>query len=379
MTRERQIVSASAFTLTDAFVTTSSCITRDNNSHSHQLHPNVIALYQTREFWKKEMSTQTVEEWTVEELTNWIQSRIHRAGYNELGEKPNQKCAHLIEKLIHVIKQQDITGGLLLAGGKSYLGEKASSVLCKREKARLHHALAFIFSIVEEAKELQGVVPYWQRLWMSSAAGNALYAEYEGTDQGAKLRLALKPCPLADIRYTKICHLEAANDVLEADLNVDKMILPVGIACRFLVVSVAPREDPTVVWSNLIYVRNDLHVDGVANGSDDFTSATAGATKRQRKRGKRKALKHRLRWELIASVDFSQHGSALPGHWHLNRTSNGDLVPHLSLGIGDEDSHQREVWHGHEDGCPLWWQFIPNGMVYKEKPRRLLLSLDCLR
>ena len=89
---------------------TTSSITRENISSSQQLHPDAIALYQTREYWKKEISTKKVEEWTVEELTNWIQSRIHRAGYNELGEKPNQKCAHLIEKLIHVIEQQDITG-----------------------------------------------------------------------------------------------------------------------------------------------------------------------------------------------------------------------------------------------------------------------------
>jgi hypothetical protein len=285
-------------------------------------------------------------------------------------DKNSHIYSDLIEKLIQVIGQQDISGSLFLAGGKSYLYEKAYSLLAKREKARLHHAISVVFARVQEAQELQGDVPYWDRVWTGSSAGNALCKEYETTDLGGKLRSALEPHPLEDIQYAKLCHLEAANDVIEADAHVKKTV---DGQFKFKVVSVAPREDPTVIWSNLIYVRSDSRVE---NQKENDTSVLSGMEKKRRRRQRKRRIKEqKSQWELIASVDFSQHGSALPGHWHLNRTSGGDLVPHLSLECG-QDKNNREVWHGNENCCPLWWHFIPIDMSYKEKPQQISCKIE---
>ena len=73
-------------------------------------------------------------------------------------------------------------------------------------------------------------------------------------------------------------------------------------------------------------------------------------------------------WRPLVSVDFESHGSAPPGHWHLNQTPEGDMMPHWGPGKGNK------VFHGDPRHCPLWWQLIPKGCIYKQTPPRHLLA-----
>ena len=72
-------------------------------------------------------------------------------------------------------------------------------------------------------------------------------------------------------------------------------------------------------------------------------------------------------WKLLVSVDFEHHGSAPPGHWHVNVTPGGDPMPHWG------PSKEHAVFHGDPRNCPLWWLLIPQHCAYKQCPARALL------
>eukprot|EP00565_Helicotheca_tamesis_P000347 CAMPEP_0185740062 /NCGR_PEP_ID=MMETSP1171-20130828/36868_1 /TAXON_ID=374046 /ORGANISM="Helicotheca tamensis, Strain CCMP826" /LENGTH=362 /DNA_ID=CAMNT_0028411801 /DNA_START=143 /DNA_END=1231 /DNA_ORIENTATION=- len=340
-----------------------------------------LTLYEDEEEWRHETSLKKVEDWSVAELRTWIESSVRRAD-------PQPKLAAVVEKLLRVMDQEDMNGALLIAGGKTYLAECSSfSISNKAEQCRLTHALALVFDAVDEALKLQGSVPYWERLRRESRVGEALCDEFDSRSAvvgddfagiGSRLHLALKPHPLKLICLSRLSNVETA-EVIEADSCVCKRATSAGQKL-FKVVSVAPRDEPDVVWCNLIYVRTDAdHAPGVSiNGADEHTNGTVAhdaqttpcaLSKRQLRQRKKREGSAR-RWELLASVDFSQHGSAMPGHWHLNRNMCGDLLPHMSIRF-DEESGEQCTWHGREDCCPLWWHFIPEGMAYKNMPDRI--------
>jgi hypothetical protein len=71
-------------------------------------------------------------------------------------------------------------------------------------------------------------------------------------------------------------------------------------------------------------------------------------------------------WWLVASVDFQNHGiGAPPGHWHLNRTPDGELIPHF-FAMGPDG--KGDVFHGHPTSIPLWWLLIPTDKTYAACP-----------
>uniref|UniRef100_A0A6U3UCD6 Uncharacterized protein n=1 Tax=Ditylum brightwellii TaxID=49249 RepID=A0A6U3UCD6_9STRA len=359
-----------------------------------------ITLYEEKEAWKHETSLKSVEDWTVSELQTWIAASLRRAN-------PQPKVATVVEKLLRVMDQEDMNGSLLIAGGKTYLSEVASfAISSKSEQCRLPHAVALIFDAVDEALKLQGSVPYWERLRRESQVSEALCDEFESKAAvtmgeefagiGTRLHLALEPHPLDRICTSLLNSVEMA-EVIEADSRVCKRAASAG-QCLFKVVSVAPYDEPDVVWCNLIYVRTDADHAGIVVDNkfskdrrdcdvaapDSPTMTTTGGSpcamsKRKLRRRKKREGSVR-RWELLASVDFAQHGSALPGHWHLNRNMCGDLLPHMSIRFDTEEngggSSSNEVWHGREDCCPLWWHFIPEGMNYKKMPSRLRKYYD---
>lgn len=133
--------------------------------------------------------------------------------------------------------------------------------------------------------------------------------------------------PQEAIRYTYMCCDDL--DVPVVDGFVKSRRQP-GSQYLFKVVSVADVKWPTVIRKNFIY--------GVDDGD---------------------------RWTLVASVDLQQHGSAAPGHWHLNRTPHGDIIPHYH-GEGKSEG----TFHGTADSCPIWWHLVPRGMTHLCCPDR---------
>ena len=338
-------------------------------------HPNAEKLYRDETFRDAECKQKgSVKDWTATELRRRIETSIQRVGYQSV-----------VQKVLKLMEEESIGGELLLAAGKSHLVEKASMVgMSKADRMRLPHVATLIYSTILEADKQTTSASYWSRLETSGQMGQVLCEEYEksGCPTGALLCRAMEPHSLDMIQFSCICHLEAAKNVMGADEYVCKHVDP-SSPFLYKVVSLAPRDDPTTVWSNLIYARSDLLRQSLPAMQTKTNYGSAGTCSRKQRRKERQtnSKRHsrqtcRPSWELLASVDFSQHGSAAPGHWHLNKTSSGDLVPHL--GLSETEGDRRETWHGAEDGCPLWWHFIPSCMVHKTIPRRLLYLLEDL-
>lgn len=139
--------------------------------------------------------------------------------------------------------------------------------------------------------------------------------------------------------------------MVEADRYVSKRVLPAHHKKKFKLVSLSLQSHENEAICTLVY--------GQAGNFD---------------------------WELLASVDFKQHGAAPPGHWHLNRTSGGGVLAHSHVSAiartqtkGDPKRTEwgkGEVWHGTPESCPLWWLFIPRGMRYASMPKRIRALLD---
>ena len=329
------------------------------------LRSEISTIYEESEFWKQETFLSPVDTWTTESLQSWIKSQV-------LHSNKSPKYNDVLQKIQRVLCEEEIDGTLLLAGGKNYLMEKSSLVVTKKaDRMRLDRAVSLIFASIQKAKELTGYVSYWDRLETESAGGKSVHQEFsqnDGTRLGDLLRFAMTPQPLARIEYSASNHLDSASNVTDADQYVSKLV-NASDSHMFKVVSIAPRESSSTVWSNLIYVRSDAEES--KTGSSSLQAASEHLLSRKQKRAiKRKKVPGSL-WVLIASVDFAQHGSAKPGHWHLNTSFSGDredLSPHMQVSVSETS---RETWHGSEDGCPLWWNFIPAGMTYKMEPHRI--------
>uniref|UniRef100_A0A7S4NC56 Uncharacterized protein n=1 Tax=Odontella aurita TaxID=265563 RepID=A0A7S4NC56_9STRA len=326
-----------------------------------EAYHNAKRLYAERGEWKNETCLRQVEDWDPVDLISWVEASMARHVNGCL------KVGTLVRKLLIIIEEEGIDGHLLLAGGNEYLMEKAGlAIRNKSDCQRLPHAVAFIFGAVQVAVERAGKPhPYWDRMWEESETGRAVCEEY-GAAAGAGLRLALEPHPLSDIHFAALHTREKPNVILADDVVFKHDVS--AFDCLFKVVSVTPRDDPCVVWSNLIYVHSDLGV--VKDENASLPDTASRAQRRRLTKHKRSATKDTSgHWVLTASVDFAPHGSAPPGHWHLNRTTCGDILPHLRLSLGQGE--KRNVWHGGEDCCPLWWHFVPEGMVHKNVPPRL--------
>ena len=150
------------------------------------------------------------------------------------------------------------------------------------------------------------------------AAAQALVVDYPRSSAiGSALRIALSPLPPSQVRSVCLDWVQNAS-VHYCDKQVCKVCY--RSAQRFKRVSVCVQEDATLVRSNMIYWQDRRGVGG-AQGE------------KGRARGSKRAT-----WRLLASVDFAQHGTATPGHWHLNCTAAGTILNHCGP--------NGETWHG---------------------------------
>jgi hypothetical protein len=259
--------------------------------------------------WARELSQASLAAWGVGETASFIRA---------IGAGEKQRGDH--ERIARIVEEESITGALLEAGGPGFLGERIAPVLRRWSTSQVKIKAAKIVRALREECALRAgtVSSYWER-------NPAVAAIYGACDLTETLRDALAPQPRSAVRF---CHLRglATLDVDEVDSEVMSACDP-GSAERFKIVCASLASSPTVINHNFLYARN----------ADDS-------------------------WVLVLSIDFMQHGSAAPGHWHLNRAPLGELLPHWGP--------RYEVVHGDPRACPLWWHLIPEGTTYKATPRR---------
>lgn len=315
----------------------------DDYDEQEERTPNAVAMksYFAGDKWKQETTTRPFTTWTSDEVFTWLKAQQYPSTFSK-------KQHEFMHKLLSVLDKANMDGGLLVAGGHEYLKELAISRMALQKSqghSFLMKCIRMIFHKVEEAQALEGRVSYWSRL-QATEMGEALCKEYADNAIGKLLQQALEPQPLRSLLYTKL--VLKTTTVLEADLYVSKRVLPSHRHKKFKLVGLALEADKHTVVSTLVYGRSGAN-----------------------------------QWELLASVDFKQHGVAPPGHWHLNRTSRGGIMPHsnvsvqvkVKVGLKAKPSRTQwgkgEVWHGAPDSCPLWWLFLPRGMRYASETKRI--------
>eukprot|EP00301_Raphidiophrys_heterophryoidea_P008971 c13268_g1_i1.p1 GENE.c13268_g1_i1~~c13268_g1_i1.p1 ORF type:complete len:307 (-),score=76.11 c13268_g1_i1:28-948(-) len=280
--------------------------------------------YFDRGHWKQETRSKTIDNMTDLEVADFVRTlAVH--------EKDAQKT--LLIKIAGVIEAQNIDGGLLIAGGSSYLKDSMEPVLSKREHPMLPKQIANVFREIA-ALGVKKADDYWDRISHSNSPANiSFYHEFQNSAVGSMVQLALQPQPLEALRYTALDWLPRM-DVQFADKQVEKFSH--NPRELFKIVSVSLDTDPDIVRTNMIYGKDQSR-----------------------------------KWALLASIDFARHGSALPGHWHVNRTPDGSMVEHWSI--------RGEVWHGEEEMCPLWWMMVPETKTHFMCPDRLVLKMKALQ
>jgi len=314
----------------------------DDYDDQRERSPQAIAMkaYFAGEQWKEETTTRKFTTWTSDEVCSLL--RAHRYP-TTLTANQNK----LLHKMISTIESANMDGSLLVAGGPDYLKELVMPRVSKSEKLSVFRCVQIIFGVVKKVQEQEGRVSYWERL-EATAMGEALCKEYQHNQIGKLLQQALEPQPLRALLYTTLV-LNTVT-VVEADTYVSKRVLRDHRQKKFKLVCLALESNENEVVSTLVYGRA-------------------------------------RQWELLASVDFKQHGAAPPGHWHLNRTSSGGVVPHshVSVQVTVQRKHKKhprtqwgkaEVWHGTPESCPLWWLFLPRGTRYASTPKRIRGLMD---
>jgi len=227
------------------------------------------------------------------------------------------------DKVARIIVASGFDGSICLAGGLPMLLERlgglsradldASKIICRRLvdslRAKDHDANSYL-DVLQKPSDA------------------AMLRNFHGTPIEPLLFRVLSPAqPLYVVHRAKEPGVKPADAELQQRWGTE----PASECCR-----VASVFDGGAVRQNLIYVREEES------------------------------------WFLIASVDFCQHGSAAPGHWHVNRTPTGDRIEHWGP--------HGDVYHGSCWCCPLWWLVIPAGLEYHERPERLdLLPLDTFK
>jgi len=222
-----------------------------------------------------------------------------------------------------------IDGALLLAGGEVMLVEKAEGFI-REPPQLLKTCAAIIFKALRAIHKLQHFPDdgYWD-------STSLLAREYGDVGIGIMLQDALMLWPREAIRFTFMLCDNLDVPVVDGFVKSQRQH---GSQYLFKVVSVADVKAPRVVRKNFVY------------GVDD-----AG------------------KWCLLTSVDLQHHGSAPPGHWHINRSPHGDVIPHYH-GIGGK---QEGTFHGDPASCPIWWHLIPVGCMHLLCPDRPFLWERC--
>eukprot|EP00299_Pterocystis_sp_00344_P008816 c3491_g1_i1.p1 GENE.c3491_g1_i1~~c3491_g1_i1.p1 ORF type:complete len:319 (+),score=73.04 c3491_g1_i1:75-959(+) len=282
------------------------------------LNPNCMFYFENR-VWMNETKAKRIVDMTANEIADIVEEFATQSSNGAV-----------ILKLAKVIKCENMDGKLLMAAGSEYLCDYAMGIVGKRDRHSLIVICNSIIAYLKSRDEVSGA--YWDRLLNGTNEEVRLCKQFEKTVVGEHLKLALIPQPLSTLRY---CILDWMTDlsVQVANDHVEKFSH--DPAEQFKIVSVSTESDPMVIRFNLIYTKG-------ATGS----------------------------WTVLASVDFAQHGSAPPGHWHLNRNTHSQIIEHHAI--------QGDVWHGSPDTCPIWWLLIPQGRKYHLIPERVrrLMKLD---
>jgi len=174
-------------------------------------------------------------------------------------------------------------------------------------------------------KDKKPAMGYWEIHQEGSENEQKMINQFKLSEVRHDLRKVLMVYPREEIRYTCL------ENALKADVRyINKMVSKMSDSSmeKFKVVSVPDCDNKEIVQKNFIYYKKK---DG--------------------------------QWRLITSVDFDQHGSAPPGHWHLNRSPDGSIMEHWGASLSG-------IFHGNPKKCPFWWLLIPEGKRYKKKPDR---------
>lgn len=292
------------------------------------LVPQRLESYFQSGEWKGEMKVKPPAQYTSAELATFVR----RGGKGARQEEGWSKFAGVLEA-------DEVTGALLLAGGVDQLADRGQNFV-HRDKGVVKTIAREIFAALEKEQK---------RALATTANANSSYFDFYGeplareADQMVSeefksselknpLRRALMVYTAESIRYS---HLRA-SDITTLDVNsvhrrVTRVLQSQALE-QFKVVSVSAFPWHDVIQKNFIF----------------FKSTKDGKS----------------RWEPLASVDFDQHGAAPPGHWHLNRAPDGDVMQHWG-------PHINKTFHGDPAKCPLWWLLIPEHFRYKNKPDRL--------
>eukprot|EP00808_Paulinella_micropora_P031321 g22053.t1 len=348
----------SALALASASSTASTSSTSSESSSSDAAFSTSRCEQSYFSCWSKELASaghRSVPGWDAEELARFVESL-----------EPDSKKGGLLSKIAKMLRDEDVSGALLLAAGPSLIVEKSMSLKLHKQQSVLKVTANKIFKKLEELQETSkrgDLQSYWQLLQIE---GNKEEQELITTfpDRAAMndaLFHALSPQPRSRVTYghvqqdskldvNSVCKVvrrrftPVVGSSLKSASNGDQKKQKGGKKAgrlkkgertpaeewRFLVVSASTDAAPELVAKNFIFY---VHT----------TEATP-------------------EWQPLCSVDFVRHGTAPPGHWHLNRTSDGDVMQHW----GDGGS----VFHGRPEMCPVWWLLIPDGTEYLNVPKR---------
>jgi len=299
----------------------------DDDIDDPPVQPQFEEPYFKNGFWEKELDILKMRNWNPGELASFLKELQPRKGWKSKFK------LKMMDAITNTIEAENLTGELFLSYPRDFLVSKVLKAHRIKEGSLKSFLNEILKILNEKNEEVAGT--YIERLERHSRLCHMVVAEWRGSALGGYFQQTLKVHPRHAIRY---CVVERISrfDVPKMDKNVTKAC-SVTNSEMFKVVSFTGEEKPNVVSKNVIYVKN----------------------------------REKRAWEVIASVDFAQHGQGNPsGHWHLNRTPDGDIMAHWGLSIS-------KIFHGAVDCCPFWWHLIPEGYSYPKglRPERKMMML----
>mmetsp|Transcript_15466 Transcript_15466/g.31786 ORF Transcript_15466/g.31786 Transcript_15466/m.31786 type:complete len:339 (-) Transcript_15466:111-1127(-) len=297
----------------------------------------------------------SLSRWTCVAVAGFVRRCVAPAGSVKSG-----KLLTLYEGFSRALEEAGVDGALLEAAGADIILEAASATTISRRypsfSLKIHASHIHKCAVAEGLKESEEAIAaspadyYWR-------ASSAITREYEGCPFESLFREALTPQPRHAILYTSVC--SHSKDALDVTAAADEVSPYCDTDSHFRIKILT-----TLIPSPVLAINEKKKKRG--NGA-----GTCGSQNEQRMVAKHNLIFARTddnEWWLLASVDFEQHGSAPPGHWHMNRAPLGEVIPHWGP--------RGEVFHGGPGSCPLFWFLIPEGTSYSSIPRRS--QIHCL-
>jgi len=279
--------------------------------------PKFEAEYFDSGLWEHEFEINEVESWNSDVLAAFVR---------RVGKKQKKTAKNLFEICAQTIDEDFITAKLIFAYGPDMFRDKVLARYFRKSiKGDLKGVIKKLFDFLEDSKVSD--LSYWSRLECFTEDTNEITRMFSKALLGNDLRSSLVPQSRKAIRF---CAVEGMDEFTVTTM--EKYVTKVSRPSQeiFKVVSFCSIDSPHIVDRNVIYVKDETYT-----------------------------------WQMLGSVDFAQHGEAGPGHWHLNRAPDGDLMEHWGPSIA-------KIFHGPPHLCPLWWQLIPEGKQYRLLPDREL-------